>query len=131
MKHLVQTTRSNCLPKQTNRELQIQDGFFSEDCSMFSSVFLRINWTHKLLNFEGLIEKVNETIYLSHFYISNHLTQIHEALFIYQMQFFQKVLESTMCWCNKIFRKFQSLLFLFIFIHYDVKNCPICSVWIF
>ena len=50
-----------------------------------------------MLNFEDLIQKVNETIYLSHFYISDYLTQIHkEALFIYHMQFFQKVLVSTM-----------------------------------
>ena len=84
-----------------------------------------------LLNFEDLIQKVNETIYLSHFYISDHLTQIHKALFIYHMQFFQKVLVSTMCWCNSIFWKFQSLLFVSIFIHYDVKNCPVCSVGVF
>ena len=50
-----------------------------------------------LLNFEDLIQKVNETIYLSHFYISYHLTQIHKTLFIFHMQFFQKVLVSTMC----------------------------------
>ena len=50
-----------------------------------------------MLNFEDLIQKVNETIYLSLFYISNHLTQIHKALFIYHMQFFQKVLVSTIC----------------------------------
>ena len=41
---------------------------------MFSSVLLGINWAHNLLNFEDLIQKVNETIYLSHFYISDHLT---------------------------------------------------------
>ena len=73
----------------------------------------------------------NETIYLSHFYISDHLTQIHKALFIYHMQFSHKVLVSTMCWCNSIFWKFQSLLFVSIFIHYDVKNCPVCYVGIF
>ena len=38
-----------------------------------------------LLDFEDLIQKVNETIYLSHFYISDHLTQIHKALFIYHI----------------------------------------------
>ena len=64
---------------------------------MLSSVFLGINWAYNLLNFEDLIQKVNETIYLSHFYISDHLTQIHKALFIYHMQFFQKVLVSAMC----------------------------------
>ena len=64
-------------------------------------------------------------------YISDHITQIHKALFIYHMQFFQKVLVSTMCWCNSIFWKFQSLLFVSIFIHYDVKNCPVCSVGMF
>ena len=84
-----------------------------------------------LLNFEDLIQKVNDTIYLSHFYISGHLTQIHKALLIYHMQFLQKVLVSTMCWCNSIFWKFQSLLFVSIFIHYDVKNCPVCSVGMF
>ena len=45
-----------------------------------------------LLNFEDLIQKVNETIYSSHFYIPDQLTQIHKsivdiALFIYHMQF--------------------------------------------
>ena len=66
--------QNNCVPKQTNCKLQIQDGFFSVGCSMFSSVLLGINWAHNLLNFEDLIQKVNETIYLSHFYISDHLT---------------------------------------------------------
>ena len=127
----METTQSNSLPKQTNCQLQIQDSFFSEGCSMFSSVFLGINWTHNLLNFEGLIRKINETIYLSHFCISDHLTQIHKALFIYGMHFLQKVLVSTMCWCNSIFWNFQSLLFVSIFIHYDIKNCPVCSVGIF
>ena len=55
----MQTTWSNCLSKQTNRKLQIQDGFFSDGCSIFSSVFLGINWTYNLLNFEDLIQKVN------------------------------------------------------------------------
>ena len=41
----------------------------------------------KLLNFEDLIQKVNETIYLLHFYISEHLTQIHKALLIYHMAY--------------------------------------------
>ena len=51
-----------------------------------------------LLDFdEDLIEKVNKAIYLSHFYIFHHLTQIHKALFIYHIQFFQKVLVSAMC----------------------------------
>ena len=50
-----------------------------------------------MLTFEDLIQKVNETIYLSHFYTSDHLTQIHKVLFTYHMQFFQKVLVSTMC----------------------------------
>ena len=50
-----------------------------------------------MLNFEDLIQKVNETIYLSYFYISDPLTQIRKALFIYHMQFFQKFLVSTMC----------------------------------
>ena len=112
----MQTTRTNYLPKQTNRELQIQDGFFSEGCSMFSSAFLGINWTHNLLNFEDLIQKVNETIYLSDFYISDHLTQIHKTFFIYHMQFFQKLLVSTMCWCNSIFWKFQSF-YLWIYLY--------------
>ena len=49
-----------------------------------------------MLNFEDLIQKLNETIYLSHFYISDHLTEIHKALFIYHMQFFQKDVVSTM-----------------------------------
>ena len=79
-----------------------------------------------LLDFdEDLIEKVNKAIYLSHFYIFHHLTQIHKALFIYHIQFFQKVLVSAMCWYNSIFWKFQSLLFVSIFIHYDVNSCPI------
>ena len=64
---------------------------------MFSAVFLGINWAHNLLTFEDLIQKVNETIYLYHFYISDHLIQIHKVLFIYHMQFFQKLLVSTMC----------------------------------
>ena len=34
--------------------------------SMFSSVFLGINWAHNLLIFEDLVQKVNETTYLSH-----------------------------------------------------------------
>ena len=131
VKHLVQTTWSNSLPKQTNHELQIQNGFFSESCSMFSSVFLGLNWAHNMLGFEDLIQKVNETIYLSHFYTSDPFTQIHKALFIYHMQFSQKVLVSTMCWCNSIFWKFQSFLFVSIFIHYNVKNCPVCSVGMF
>ena len=72
--HLVQTTRSNdCLPKeiqniqnQTNRELQIQDGFFSDvrGCSMFSSVFLGINWAHNLLNSEDLASPKGKWDYL-------------------------------------------------------------------
>ena len=33
-----------------------------------------------MLNFEDLSQKVNETTYLSHFYISHHLTLIHKAL---------------------------------------------------
>ena len=77
---------------------------------LFSSVFLSIDWAHNLLNFEDLIEKVNETIYLSHFYICDYLTQIHRTLFIYHIQFYQKVLVSTMCWGNNIFWKLQSLL---------------------
>ena len=68
----MQTTRSNWLPKQTNRKLQIQDGFFSEGCSMFSSVFLGINWDLKLLSAEDLMQKVNETISVSHFNISDY-----------------------------------------------------------
>ena len=84
-----------------------------------------------LLNFEDLIQKVNETICLSHFYISYDLTQIHKALFIFHMQFFQKVLMSTMCWCNSIFWKIQNLIFVSIFIYFDVKNCPVCSVGMF
>ena len=91
----------------------------------------KLIWPSFLLNFEDLIQKVNETIYLSHFYISDHLTQIHKALFVYHMQFFQKVLVSTISWCNGIFWKSQSLLFVSIFIHYDVKYCPLCSVGIF
>ena len=113
----MQTTRTNYLPKKTNCELQIQDGFFSEGCSMFSLVFLGINWIHNLFNFEDLIQKVNENIYSSYFYISDHLTQIHKAFFIYYMQFFQKLKVSTMCWCNSIFRKFQSFyLCLYLYI---------------
>ena len=55
---------------------------------MFSSVFLGINWSHNLVNFEYLIQKVNETIDLPYFYISDHLTQIHKALFIFHEHFF-------------------------------------------
>ena len=55
----------------------------------------------------------------------------HKALFKYHMQFFQKVLVSAICWCNSIFWKFQSLLFKSIFIYYDVKNCPVCSIGMF
>ena len=98
---------------------------------LFSSVFLSIDWAHNLLNFEDLIQKVNETIYLSHFYICDYLTQIHRTLFIYHIQFYQKVLVSTMCWGNNIFWKLQSLLFVSIFIHYDVKNYPVCSAGMF
>ena len=106
---------------------QVKQDLWAESC------ILTLSTTFKLLlvlNFENLIQKVNETIYLSHLYISGHLTQIHKVLFIYHVQFFQKVLVSTMCWCNSIFWKFQSLLFVSIFIHYDVKNCPVCSVGI-
>ena len=49
-----------------------------------------------MLNFENLIQKLNETIYLSHFYISDPIAEIHKALFIYHMQFFQKDVVSTM-----------------------------------
>ena len=52
-------------------------------------------------------------------------------MFKYHMQFFQKVLVSAICWCNSIFWKFQSLLFKSIFIYYDVKNCPVCSIGMF
>ena len=45
-----------------------------------------------VLNFEDLIQKVNETIYRL---FTDHLTQIHKALFIYHVQFVQKVLVST------------------------------------
>ena len=45
-----------------------------------------------VLNFEDLIRKVNETIYRL---FTDHLTQIHKALFIYHVQFVQKVLVST------------------------------------
>ena len=98
---------------------------------LFHSVLLGINWAYNLLNFEDLILKVSETIYLSHFYISNHLTQIQKALFIYHIHLFQKVLVSTMSWCNSIFWKFQSLVFVSIFIHDDDKNCAVCSVGMF
>ena len=39
---------------------------------MFSSVFLGINWALKLLSVEDLMQKVNETIFVSHFNISDH-----------------------------------------------------------
>ena len=40
--------------------------------------------------------------------------------------------QSAMFWCNNsIFWKFQSLLFMSIFIHYNVKNCPVFSVGMF
>ena len=39
---------------------------------MFSSVFLGVNWAHKLLSVEDLMQKVNETIYVSPFNISDH-----------------------------------------------------------
>ena len=52
-------------------------------------------------------------------------------MFIYHMQFFQKILVTTMCWCNSIFWKFLSLLFVSIFIQYDAKNCSVCSVGMF
>ena len=45
-----------------------------------------------VLNFDDLIQKVNETIYRL---FTDHLTQIHKALFIYHVQFVQKVLVST------------------------------------
>ena len=45
----------------------------------------RFLFPSNVLNFEYLIQKVNETIYLSHFHISDHLTQIHKALFIYHI----------------------------------------------
>ena len=99
---------------------------------LFSSVFLGIDWAHNLWNFEDLIEKVNETIYLSHFYICDYLTQIHRTLFIYHIQFYQKVLVSTMCWGNNIFwscRVFYLCLYLSItmlrIIQYVLQECSI------
>ena len=109
------------------RELKIRNKIKT----LLQLVLYQSYFATKVLNFEDLIQKVNDSIYLSHFYISDHLTQIHKALFIYHMQFFQKVLVSTICWCNSIFWKLQSLLFVSIFIHYDVKNCSVCSVGMF
>ena len=72
-------------------------------------------WLCTLLNFEDSIQKVNETIYLPHFYISDHLTQIRKVLFIYHIQFLQKALVSTMSWCNSICsRVFYLCLYLYI-----------------
>ena len=85
-----------------------------------------------LLDFEDLIEKVNKAIYVSHFYIFHHLTQIHKALFIYHMQFFQKVLVSAMCWYNSIFWQVSSRVFyLCLYLYIMMLTVVLFSVGMF
>ena len=82
-----------------------------------------------LLNFEDLIQKLNETIYLSHFYNSDHFLITKRCL-------------NTICSSSRKFWWVQyadaiafsgssRVFYLSIFIHYDVKNCPVCSIGMF
>ena len=57
-----------------------------------------------MLNFEDLSQKVNETTYLSHFYNSHHLTQIHKA-FVYIPY---AVLPESPGECNVLMQSFGS-----------------------
>ena len=57
-----------------------------------------------MLNFEDLSQKVNETTYLSHFYNSHHLTQIHKA-FVYIPY---AVLPESSGECNVLMQSFGS-----------------------